>query len=416
MVTVEAAAGETRWRAFVADVRALPRAAWIIYLGTFINRFGSFVLTFLILFLIGRGYSPAQAGVALTAYGLGSVAAAAAGGHLADRLGRRRTIALSMFCSAAVLLALWRAEQLWAIVALAGLSGLAGELYRPAASALLADVTPAGRRVVTFALYRLAVNTGFAFGPAVAGYFATRSFTFVFVGDAITSVLYGLLVLFAIPAKAEAEHRSASHAAAPPAPVEGGARRLPALRLILADRALLAVLLAASCLSLVYHQAHVSLPLETRARGLSPGAYGFLASLNGVFCLLLELPIAAVTARVAAWLPMVVGAVLIGAGFGATALAPTVPLLALTVLVWSVGEMVYYPVVSAYVADLAPPGLQGRYQATLGFTGASGLVLGPAVGPLLFQWSSAGLWSACAVLGVLAALLFASVRPARPRR
>src|ERR1700750_731021 len=91
------------FRALAADVRGLPRAAWVIYAGTFVNRFGSFVLTFLVLVLTRRGFSPAQAGLAAAAYGVGSLGAGIVGGQLADRIGRRGTIVLSMFSSAAVL-------------------------------------------------------------------------------------------------------------------------------------------------------------------------------------------------------------------------------------------------------------------------------------------------------------------------
>ena len=410
-MTVSPAAPETRYEAFRRDVRDLPRTAWVIYAGTFINRFGSFVLTFLVLILVRRGYSAAEAGIAASAYGVGSVAAAMIGGQLADRLGRRRTIALSMFSGAAVILLLWRAQALPAIIALAGLAGMTGELYRPAAAALLADVTPKGRRVVTFALYRLAINAGFALGPAVAGYMASRSFTIIFIGDAVTCALYGVLVLAAVPKSFD--RPAAAH---PPAPERPRAARGPSvLRVIAADRALLSVLLASVAIGFVYHQSTVTLALEVDARGLPMSAFGFLASLNGAICLLLELPVAAVTARMAAWIPLAVGAALTGAGFGGIGVAATFWGLAAMVLVWSLGEIVQSPVSQAFVADLAPPGLQGRYQAAFGFTHALGLVLAPALGPALFAWSRPGLWAVCAGLGAAASLTYVALGRARAR-
>ncbi|HEX2204623.1 MAG TPA: MFS transporter, partial [Longimicrobium sp.] len=390
--------------ALARDVRALPRTAWIVYAGTFLNRFGSFVLPFLVLVLVRRGFSPAEAGIAVSAYGVGGVAAGVMGGHLADRIGRRRTIVLSMFSGAAVMLLLWRAEGIAATVALAGLAGATAEMYRPAAAALLADVTPVGRRVATFALYRMAINGGFAMGPAVAGFLATRSLALVFIGDAVTCVLYGLLVLFAVPPDPPrpAPVRAAPETAAPP----------HALRTIAADRAFVTVLAAAVAIAFVYQQATVSLGLEVDARGLSPAHYGVLASLNGLFCLLLELPVASVTARGKVWAAMAAGALLTGLGFGATALAPGFAALAVTVFVWSMGEMVWAPVAAAYVADLAPAGLQGRYQAAFGLTNTVGLVLASTLGLSVFAWSRGALWSLCALTGAAAGLLCVTLRAA----
>ncbi|PYQ28668.1 MAG: hypothetical protein DMF56_15660 [Acidobacteria bacterium] len=38
------------------NLRALPRPVWILFGGTFINRFGTFVMPFLAIYLTRRGY------------------------------------------------------------------------------------------------------------------------------------------------------------------------------------------------------------------------------------------------------------------------------------------------------------------------------------------------------------------------
>ena len=129
----------------------MPRGAWILFFGTFLNKFGTFVLPFLTIYLTRLGYSGVQAGMAIAAYGVGTLGACLLGGQLADRFGRRKTIVLSMFSGAAMMLCLSQARSLQLIVLLSGVVGLAGELYRPASSALLADLVPAGRRVTAFA-------------------------------------------------------------------------------------------------------------------------------------------------------------------------------------------------------------------------------------------------------------------------
>jgi MFS family permease len=398
--------GDRRLRAFVDDVRGLPREAWVVYAGTFINRFGSFVVTFLILILVQRGLSPAQAGLAASAYGFGALGASALGGHLADHLGRRRTIALSMFLSAACMLTLWRVSGLAATVAVTAAAGVSAELYRPAAAALLADVTPAGRRVGTYALYRTAINAGFALGPAMAGFFIARSVGYVFVGDALTSLLYGAIVLAAIPKSLDAAHRPRADAAV-------RERGPSALRLIAADGALLTVIAMGLVVSFVHHQDMASFPLEVRSRGMAADQFGMLISLNGLTCMLLELPIASVTSRLKAWIPMAVGAALAGLGMAAILVAPNLAALAACVLLWTLGEICFWPVASAFVADLAPPGLQGRYQGAYGFTSAGGLMLAPALGPALFAASRVGLWTMCGVLGCAAAGCFVLLGRAR---
>src|SRR5262245_29193446 len=132
------------------NIRELPRPAWIIIGGNFITWFASFAITFLVLYLTDRGFSFAQAGAAVAAFGAGGMAAGLVGGQLADRIGRRTTMAISMFTSAASVLLLYAVHAYAAILLLAFVVGLATDTWRPASRALMADVVPEGQRVTAF--------------------------------------------------------------------------------------------------------------------------------------------------------------------------------------------------------------------------------------------------------------------------
>ena len=372
-------------------IRTLPRPVWVLCAGTFVNRFGSFVAVFLVLFLRSEGYSIAEAGLVVSFYGIGNVLAAAAGGWVADRLGRRNAIALSMFSSAATLLLLSQAQSLGPIVVLTTLAGLTGELYRPASAALLTDLTPPGERIPAFALNRLAINAGFAAGPAIAGFLAEESFFLLFLGDALTCVVFGVIALVALPEGVR---------------VRGGEeRRGEALRTILRDSAFLVFLVASVLEAFVYFQGQTTFPLHVRESGLSDADYGLLISLNGVAIVILELPLVAITGRHPYRPVIALGSLLVGLGFALTAAANDLPELALTVLIWTLGEIISAPVAAAYVADLAPQHLRGRYQGAWGLTWGLAFVLAPALGAAVFAWSPDALWLGCGLLGAAAAAL-----------
>lgn len=369
-----------------------PRSLWILFAGIFLNRFGSFVSVFLVLYMISRGYTVVQAGEAVGAYGIGSLGASSFGGYLTDWLGRRYTIVLSMFSSAATMLVLSQAQTLPLIIILTGLAGMTAELYRPASSALLADLVLPEQRVTAFAWYRLAVNLGFAAGPTVAGLLASHSFLLVFTGDAVTSIAFGLLALLALP---KSEKSSA-------------ARELEQAGLwetLRVDYRYLLFLLGSTLLAFVYFQHLSTFALQVQAYGFSSTVYGLLLSVNGTCIIILELPISSMTRRLPTRPVIAVGWLLIALGFGLIAIAHTIALLILTVVIWTLGEMVHSPVSSAYVANLAPAHLRGRYQGTWGLTWSAGLIFGPVLGTLLFSWNAVELWLLCGALGLLAALL-----------
>lgn len=375
----------------LANLKSLPRPAWILFGGTFINRFGAFVMPFLAIYLTRRGYSPAQAGLAVSVYGGGHIVASMLGGHLADRIGRRYTIALSMFTSAGMMLALSQAREFPAIVVCTFLVGLTSELYRPAATALLGDLIPPEQRVAAFGMYRFAVNLGFAAGPATAGFLADRSFFLLFAGDAITSFAYGIVALLALP-----------HGFRPEKKIE---QRGEALRHALRDRPFLLFLAATLCVTWIEFQIHSTLPLYIQGLGFSTSKYGALISVNGVLIVLFELGIIAWTQRFAPQPLIALGYLLTGIGFALTGLARTIPALLLTLVIWTLGEMIYAPVTGAFVASLAPERYRGRYMGMWILMWSVGMLLGPYLGTLLYQYNRSWLWIACALAGVAGAAL-----------
>ena len=126
----------------LSSLRALPRPVWILFLGTFLNKFGTFVVPFLTLYLTRQGYSLASAGMAIGAYGVGNLIASLLGGHLADTIGRRKTIVLSMFSAAAAMMLLSR----HAVAIIIALTALAGDRRSVSpATSLLADLVSPSR-------------------------------------------------------------------------------------------------------------------------------------------------------------------------------------------------------------------------------------------------------------------------------
>lgn len=377
--------GET----LVSSLRALPRAAWILFFGTFLNKFGGFVVPFLTLYLTSRGYTVGQTSLAVASYGVGSLLASMLGGHLADQLGRRQTILLSMFSGAVTMMLLSQARGLPVVMALTALAGLTNEFYRPASTALLADIVQPGQRITAFAALRVSFNAGFAFGPATAGLLAGYGYFWLFAGDAATSALFGLVVLLALPRVGYNPQNNASWK--------------EALRILRQDRKFHQLLLANFAIALVFFQMASSFGLYVTHLGFSAAIYGAVVSLNGALIVFFELPLTRFTRRFPQRRVMAAGYILCASGFALNALARSVGGLVACMLVFTLGEMIAMPTSTAYLADLAPQHMRGRYMGVSGVTWALALITGPACGLKLFATSPTVYWLACAALGLFAA-------------
>jgi MFS family permease len=296
-----------------------------------------------------------------------------------------------MFGSAVTTLALSQAHTLGMILPLTALVGLFAESYRPASSALIADFVPPERRVTAFALNRLAVNLGWAFGPALGGVMASRSFFILFAADAATSAIYGVIALVALPHGV----RSA----------RDEERRGEATRSVLADRGFLLFLAAVFFAAIVYMQSATTFALQVRADGFSNETYGLLLSLNGLIVVLFELPLSAFTQRHPTAKMVALGSFVVGLGFFLVGPAHTLLGLAACTVVFTFGEIFSAPPSSVFVADRAPEHLRGRYQAAFGTMFGLAAIVGPIAGTAAFHAEPMLLWGACGVFGAISAAL-----------
>jgi MFS family permease len=386
-----------------ANLKGLPRPAWVLFAGAFVNRLGTFVLPFVTLYLRGEGYSAPQAGLGLAAYGLGAIGAQAGGGLLADRLGRRRTIVLSMTGGAACALALLVVHSLSGVIVIVALMGFVGELYRPASSALITDLTDRRNRVAAFSAYRLLLNLGWAVGLALGGLLFERSPELLFIGDAVTSLGFAVVAFAGLPHGTRTRRDEERHLAS-------------ARSSIRADTGFLLGLGCVFLTASVYMQNATTFALRIQDLGFSASTYGFLQAGNGVLVVLLELPISSWTQHRVRTHMMALGALGVGLGFTILIFARTIPGIALMVLIWTLGEIVESPATSAFVADRAPEHARGRYQGALGSMYAFAAVLSPLVGTSIYHVSPTALWFGCGAVGLIAAglALAAGHRPSPP--
>jgi MFS family permease len=383
----------------------LPRQFWFLWTGTLINRVGSFAVLFLSIYLTSeRGFSQSQAGLILGIYGVGGAVGTLGGGVLADRWGRRPTMLVAQFGAAALMLTVGFARTYPQIAVATLLLGLFAEAVRPAFSAMMIDVVPERDRVRAFSLNYWAINLGFALAAIIAGFAAKVDYLLLFAGDAATTLITATITAIFL-----AETR--------PARTPGRRARPGGLGTALRDGNY-AVYLLLSFISVLVILQHLStLPISMLADGHTAATYGTVIAVNGVLIVSGQLFVPKLIEGRDSAKVLAVAALLIGSGFGLVALAETPIMYALTVIIWTLGEMLQSPSNAATVAALSPPGLRGRYQGLNSLSWSAGTALAPILGGLVLQRAGgAALWGGCFVLCAAVAVGQLLAGPARARR
>jgi len=367
-----------------------------------------FVEPFLALYLSTARHLPlADVGAVLASYGAGSVISQPAGGILADRVGRRATLAAAMLANAAALLGLGYARGLGPIVAASVITGVTIDMYRPAVAALIADLVPAADRARAYGLLFWAVNLGFSAAMVIGGTLARTGFTTLFWADAATCALFAVLVWQGVPETLPQAGR-----------VSRGDEKAgqESLGTVFRDRLFLMFALLGLLSSCVFMQAFTTLPLAMSHAGLPASGYGIAMAVNGLVIVVAQPVMGAWLGRRDHATVLACGIGFLGLGFGLTSLATSVGEYAACVAVWAVGEILITNIAPVVVAALAPERLRGRYSGVFGMTFSLGYLIAPLAGTRLLAAGRPVLWLCCAAVCAVVAAAQLALGPAIRRR
>jgi MFS family permease len=381
----------------LATWREMPRTAKALLAGVFVSKLAGFIQIFLVLFLTSRGYSAGQAGLALGLYGAGAILGTFVGGSLSDRQSARTAMLTSMLGSAVLLVSIVYLKNYVLLVLAIVLVSAVSQVYRPAAQAMITELTPGDRLVMVTAIYRLCLNLGTSAAPLLGVALASVSYNLLFWGEALAAVIYCLIALFFLPRGRKPISKAD--------PVPGTRKPRSGYLEMLGDQRFMFFLLGFLFLHLVYIQYTAVLPLAVKAAGLSTWWYAAAITINGALIVACEVW---ATKFVQSWslrLSQGSGYALLAAGYGAYAIGMTPALLIIGTLLWTLSEIVGAPTVWAYPGLVAPAHLRGRYYGGLHSTYGLGSTIGPIIGIALFSSVGQQFFLYATAVGVLATVV-----------
>ena len=370
----------------------LPREVWYLALITLVHRSGTMVLPFFSLYITqDLGLAPRYAGAALALYGVGAIVGTYLGGRLSDEVGPLWAQTVSLLGAGVGFLALAVARPIWPLAVAIVFSAAAAESFRPSSAAALAQAAPDAIRFRAFALRRLAINVGMTLGPAVGGFLASHDYVWLFVCDAGTCLAAAVLlwILFRKPGvRVESE-----------APSGVGEERSSPWD----DRPFVGLIFLTTILSIVFFQLFATYPLTLHeAFHLEERTIGLLFAVNTLLIVVFEMVLVHAVGRFNPIRVAAVGAFLTCAGLGALPLGSGVAFVCLTIVIWTVGEMLSHPMLEGVAASRGPSASRGAYIGLYSATYAISFVVAPPLGAWIYgSFGYQTLWYGCAVLGVV---------------
>lgn len=379
-----------------------PRAFWMVVVVNFIDRLGtSLLLPFFALYMTKRfNVGMETAGALFAVWTASSFIGSFPGGALTDRLGRKGMIMLGLVATGLSHLALGMANTLTLFFIFGFVAGIFTDIASPAYQAVVADLLPEKKRPQGYGIIRVAFNLSAAFGPAIGGFIATRSYLALFSIGAVVSLVAGVVVFFMLP-ETKPQTQSGTKEETTAESFSGYLRVLKDSRFILFS-------IISTLAWLAYINMSTTLGVFLRnAHNIPETGYGWLLSLNAAMVVLFQLPITRRIERRSPMPMMAAGAALLGIGFGMYGFFSTYDAFLLAMVVITVGEMIALPISNALVVKFAPEDMRGRYSFMYSVSWGIAYAAGPYLaGLILDKFNPNWLWYACGILGGLAALGF----------
>jgi len=292
-------------------------------------------------------------------------------GWLSDKFGRKLIYLFGNSAHVIVPAALTRLNAFGQLLPLMSISGVMESAERTSQTTIIADQVEESKRNTGYGIGRIIGNAAWIVAPMLGGILlAERGFGQLFVISAILGLLGLALFIVLVPESRKTGLEKPS---------------LPKIN-VLKDRDLFVLCVASMFSMLFYTQFYSLLPIfASQVRGLSEIEIGLLFSASGATVVVLQLPTSSWLERLPRKTGYILGVVIMAAGITSLALAPSFNWLIFAVVIMTIGENMFFPIASAFVAEIAPEAERGTYFGAFSLFLSVGGNVSPLLGGTIWQ-------------------------------
>ena len=385
---------------YIDNFRGFSREIWILTLITFINRAGTMVLPFLSKYLKeDLHFTYSQVGWIMVSFGCGSIIGSWLGGKLSDKIGFYKIMIFSLLTSGLAFFGLQFITSFKGLLVAMFFIMVIADMFRPAMFVSLGAYAKAENRTRALTLVRLAINLGFAAGPALGGLLIMSvGYKGLFWVDGATCILAISIFWLLVKEKKKSKFTDKEH----PGEV--------LTHSVFKDTPFWIFLTGTLITGILFFQLFTTIPLYHKEQfNLSEFQTGLLLTLNGILVFFLEMPIVSYIEKHKINKLKVIT-------YGCLAMAISIYLLLVNnwagiliimMIFMTFAEMFAFPFSNSFAMSRAPKGHEGRYMAIFTMSYSLAHILSAKTGmEIIDRFSYQTNWFFMGTLGVIGVLLF----------
>lgn len=383
---------------YIDNYRGFSREVWILTIMTFINRAGTMVLPFLSKYLKeDLGFSYSQVGWIMVCFGFGSMLGSWLGGKLSDKIGFYRIMVFSLFTTGLLFFVVQYITSFWGLCVSMFVIMSIADMFRPAMFVSLGTYAKPENRTRALTLVRLAVNLGFAAGPALGGLIIIgMGYQGLFWVDGASCIIAISLFAFLVKEKKSVKNT-----------IEISNESNQTVS-VFKDSIFWIFLFVCFITAVLFFQLFTTLPLYHKEQfGLSEFQSGLLLSFNGLLIFFLEMPIVSTAQRkninklkIILW-----GCAMMSISFLVLLFDFWVGFLIISIFIITFGEMFIFPFSNSFALSRAPKGHEGRYMALFTMSFSLAHIVSSKTGmDIISQFGYQNNWIFMSILGLLSVI------------
>lgn len=383
---------------YISNFKGFRREVWILTLITFINRAGTMVLPFLSKYLKeDLGFTYSQVGWVMVCFGIGSMIGSWLGGKLSDKIGFYKIMIFSLFVSGLSFFGLQYITSFYGLcLSIFGIMVIA-DMFRPAMFVSLSVYAKPENRTRALTLVRLAINLGFAAGPAMGGLIIMgMGYHGLFWVDG-ASCIVAISIFWLLVKEKKKEPHPHAHS------IEAKNQS------VFKDRPFWIFLTSCTITGVLFFQLFTTIPLYHKEQfDLTELQTGLLLTLNGLLIFFMEMPIVSYVERknIDKVKMVTLGCLLMAISIFLLLISFWSGVLIVMMIIMSFAEMFAFPFSNSFAISRAPKGHEGRYMAIFTMSYSFAHIMSAKLGmALIGSYGYSINWVFMGVLGIIGTVL-----------
>ncbi|BDU50515.1 MFS transporter [Haliovirga abyssi] len=388
-----------------SEYKGFKKEIYILFVARIINRLGSFVNLFLVLYLTQNLKLNGKAiGIILTIVGVSRITGTMISGKLADYFGRKKVLVILYVSSALFIISCGfiNGSNLIPILLIIATFFLGG--IRPVFNSIITDLSTPEERKRVFSFFYLATNIGVSLGPIIAGLLYRNYVNWIFWGDGTTTLIATILIIIYVkdttPTAEDISNAKGNEKATDES----------SLKVIIKKPFLIVFVLLNIVGTFIYAQHMIVIPIQfSEMFGKNSGKYfGYIMSLNAIVVVVFTTYILKLTKNKTSDYNMFLGTILYTVGFGMLYFAnKNLMIFIISTILWSIGEILYVTNYGVYISLHTPITHRGRFNSIFGTLNMIGFTIAPLIsGFMISNYGVKNVWEIIFYIGFVLTIFF----------